>query len=135
MNYSIQAAKLLKQLNNNPPLTWEESTTGIRFEATEVEVMQALMDLNKEFQANGVTTLESFLTFLQVHPEEIKETNADKHGWNFECFGGCEAMWIDLDVAYRIEGSLVIFIIDYNRMPCVGCIDCLGYRDECDMHI
>lgn len=135
MNYSAGTDMLLKRLNNNPPLIWEESETGIQFEATEVEVYDALFSLNKCFQVNGCATLENFLYDVGVHTDIINQTEASSCGWSFECYAGYDAPIIEMNVAYRIDGDKVIFIIDWERMPCAGVLDCMGYKDECDMAV
>lgn len=129
-----QTEQLLQKLNNMPLLTWEEQDTGIRFEATIMDIAAAMYGLNQYFSMGGEATLHDFFSYFSVdyskypQPDYIFST-----GWSMCCYEGYDAPWIDYDIGHHIEkdGS-VIFEIRFIRSPCASMYECLGYGPFCD---
>ena len=134
--YSTDATyDLLKKLNNTLPLLWEiqvrkpggDEFYGIQFEATEAELLSALLDLNAELNECGLVMLESFLYAFDVHPEDMQRAYAYEYGWSLQCYDCHGATNIGYDVEHEIRGNQVVFIWSFDPEP-VNCI--MGCQDN-----
>ena len=57
---------------------YQEEYSGKVFEASEKEIMEAILELNKQLQLNGYVTLQEFLKFL-LHFHEYLDTHKLKY--------------------------------------------------------
>ena len=85
--------------------TFVEPVTGKVFEAYERDVIMAEYHLNRNMMLRGYATLNEFLAFLRLDPDE-----PDNIGWTY-CDG---YMWIDI---CHIEGKDGSVLIDYTFYP------------------
>ena len=79
--------------------TFVEPVTGKVFEAYERDVIMAEYHLNRNMMSRGYATLNEFLAFLRLEPDD-----PDNVGWTY-CDG---YMWIDISHEEDKDGSLVI---------------------------
>lgn len=85
--------------------TFVEPVTGKMFKAYERDVIMAEYHLNRNMMLRGYATLNEFLEFLRLDPDE-----PDDIGWTY-CNG---YMWIDVCHTEGKDGSL---LIDYTYYP------------------
>ena len=91
----------------------QEEYSGKVFEASEKEIMEAILELNKQLQLNGYVTLQEFLKFFNV------DYLNDKVGWSLDnlalcCGGYC---WLDLDYSqiYNNPNDEISFDLNINN--------------------
>ena len=92
---------------------YQEEYSGKVFEASEKEIMEAILELNKQLQLNGYVTLQEFLKFFNV------DYLNDKVGWSLDnlvlcCGGYC---WLDIDYSqiYNNPNDELSFDLNINN--------------------
>ena len=138
MNHE-DALNLLLKLNNTPPVTWaivvprpgHDGTNEIMVEATFVDMLLALKDLNQELnghQGRGTAMLDCFFYSLDVHPEDMQRVYAQDWGWSCECVDCVGTTQIDFDLSAEVRDNRLIFIWSFNPDPVDCLMTCIGDR-------
>lgn len=138
VRYFEGAEALISRLGNDTKLTFRETFTGIKFKASNYEVLRANNVINHTLNMDYCVELLDLVDQFNIPESELlklpKETFL--HGWNIMCFEGWDdGSWIDFWVSCVEEDGEVIFDIEYCAPPCFGCRSCEGHYDSCQDYL
>lgn len=126
MYYDGNTRDLLRKFANKK-VTFVDDTTGLIFEAYPFDVVDAQSELNKQFAIVGQASLQDFFDLLQVDYKNLpmKEGKLG-YGWNYECFEGWDAPWIEFTVSTRHLYGRLMFNLVAGVNPCAVYEECMG---------